>query len=269
MTATIAPIEGTATQRALLEMWTENTGSHFLDSGGAYGRNWERNQGLTVADMMATPGVTLDASWGYVNITVSAFQWLDSFLEHDPRMQRKFELYSTLGDLKDSPWLECAERFAEAAHDRSWEHEDVKVVNTYNGESWLDSVLQYVVFNDSDGVTYALVQYHGGCDIRGGYTKPRAFRVLGEGRYEFYTEGHVSLYCTQHDGKDLGDGLFGRVFDSVHAWDSNSSGIEWVTYGGAFDTPEFEVIEHDDSSENYVACPTCKARMDINVMFGH
>lgn len=31
----------------ICEMLTENTGKHFLDSGGANGRNWQRNQGLT------------------------------------------------------------------------------------------------------------------------------------------------------------------------------------------------------------------------------
>lgn len=267
MTATIAPVEGTATQRALLEMWTENTGSHFLDSGGAYGRNWERNQGLAVADMLAQPDVALDASWGYLGITVSAYHWLDSFLEYDPRMQRKFELYSTLGDLKDTPWLECAERFAAAAHDRSWEHEDWSTYNTYNGESWLDSVLQYVVFTDSDGITYALVQYHGGCDVRGGYTKPRAFRVLGEGRYEFYTEGRVSMHCTAE--RDPNQGELFHVEEDPHIWDSDCGGAEWVTYGGSFDRPDFEVIEQDDRSQNYVACPKCKARMSVYVMFGH
>jgi hypothetical protein len=35
----------TETQTVLLEMFQENTGAHMLDSGGAYGRNWERNQG--------------------------------------------------------------------------------------------------------------------------------------------------------------------------------------------------------------------------------
>lgn len=32
------------TKHLIYEMLTENTGRHMLDSGGAYGRNWERNQ---------------------------------------------------------------------------------------------------------------------------------------------------------------------------------------------------------------------------------
>lgn len=34
----------TSTERVLIAMLTENTGRHMLDSGGAYGRNWERNR---------------------------------------------------------------------------------------------------------------------------------------------------------------------------------------------------------------------------------
>jgi len=36
----------------LAGMFTENTGRHMLDSGGAYGRNWEHNQGRTTADFL-------------------------------------------------------------------------------------------------------------------------------------------------------------------------------------------------------------------------
>ena len=32
------------TAEVIADMLRENTGKHFLDSGGAYGRHWERNQ---------------------------------------------------------------------------------------------------------------------------------------------------------------------------------------------------------------------------------
>jgi len=139
----VETIEATPTQQALLDMWTENTGRHMLDSGGAYGRNWERNQGLTVADMLAQPQVRMELYPGdYPLIYVSAWHWLEDMLEFDPYMQRVFERYANLEGLRDEPWLECAETFAKAAHDDSWSGDGVQVVNTYNGESWLDSTLQ-------------------------------------------------------------------------------------------------------------------------------
>lgn len=36
------------TAEVIASMLTENTGRHMLDSGGAYGRNWERNHGRDV-----------------------------------------------------------------------------------------------------------------------------------------------------------------------------------------------------------------------------
>jgi hypothetical protein len=44
----------------LFSMFTENTGRHFLDSGGAYGRNWERNQNKAVEDFINQPSAWLD-----------------------------------------------------------------------------------------------------------------------------------------------------------------------------------------------------------------
>src|SRR5690606_23393942 len=34
-----------STEEVLASMLKENTGTHMLDSGGAYGRHWQRNQG--------------------------------------------------------------------------------------------------------------------------------------------------------------------------------------------------------------------------------
>lgn len=267
MTTVIA--EPTATQQVLLDMWTENTGRHMLDSGGAYGRNWERNQGLTVADMLARPPVTMDCNYGYPDITVSAFHWLEDMLEYDPRMQRMYELYDALFT-PDEPWLASAEQFAERANDASWSSEPSRSFNTYNGESWLDSVLQYVTFTDKNGTPYVILQYHGGCDVRGGYTKPRVFQITDtEGHYALYTEGQVSLSCSENYGQSLGDGLFGEVYASIHGWDSHSSGVEWYSYGGWAKGDDFEVIEHDNSDENYVKCPECDGRLTASVFFGH
>ena len=49
-----------STDEVIVAMLTENTGRHFLDSGGAYGRNWERNSGKTVADFKSKPSATLE-----------------------------------------------------------------------------------------------------------------------------------------------------------------------------------------------------------------
>ena len=37
-------------KKTIYKMLTENTGTHFLDSGGGNGRNWQRNQIKTIKD---------------------------------------------------------------------------------------------------------------------------------------------------------------------------------------------------------------------------
>ena len=45
------------TADVIISMLKENTGAHFLDSGGAYGRNWERNQ---ARDFESEPACRVD-----------------------------------------------------------------------------------------------------------------------------------------------------------------------------------------------------------------
>ena len=44
-------------KQVVYSMITENTGRHMLDSGGAYGRHWERNQKLSLDDFESLPAV--------------------------------------------------------------------------------------------------------------------------------------------------------------------------------------------------------------------
>jgi len=167
------------------------------------------------------------------------------------------------------------ERFAEAVDESrfgieaGWNADPHMTVNTYNHESWLDSVLQYVVFS-WEGDDYVLLQYHGGCDVRGGYTAPRAFRLLDD-RYDLYTEGNVTLVCSENHGQSLGEGLFGEAFAPSHMFDSNSSGVEWSDYEGStwYSSNDFVVVEPEDDSEPYVKCPECDGHLSVYVMFGH
>jgi len=47
-------------KQTIAAMMTENTGTNMLDSGGAYGRNWQRNAGMTCNDFDAMPAAILE-----------------------------------------------------------------------------------------------------------------------------------------------------------------------------------------------------------------
>jgi hypothetical protein len=85
---------------------------------------------------------------------------------------------------------------------------DPFVVNTYDGECALDQTLQFLYMAvGSVPERYAerldcgmviLLQIHQGCDVRGGYTNPRAFIApAGEGEYVLYV-ADGSLVCERN-----------------------------------------------------------------------
>ena len=163
-------------------MLTANTGRHFLDSGDAYGRNWEKNQGKTIEDFEAESEERIekliyDTGVEYLR-TVNVFHFLagqGSTLSIDDLCERfnaenwNCEAWDADADV----YGVCKEAWAILEEVGV----DVKSTwNTYNGESDLSQVLQGS-YLDIDGEDYLLVQVHGGCDVRGGYTDAQLFRM--------------------------------------------------------------------------------------------
>lgn len=228
-------------------MLTENTGRHFLDSGGAYGRNFERNAGLTTADFQAQP----DATWGYGGeyAILSLFHFLNHRLDFDAEIQADFDRFAE--ERPDDGWLSLMEDFVAENFPGGMS----AVVNTYNHENSLSQDIQYIVV-DPDGTDYiygndvfVLLQVHGGCDARGGYTAPKAFRVCGEvglfddNDVEFSCDGEAPAQNTSLPG-------FPEPTTTYHSWSYRG---EWIDSNGCCtDDPAFEA---DD--DGVVKCPCC------------
>lgn len=158
------------TQEILAEMLTENTGRGLLDSGDAYGRNWERNQGLTVADFVNSEKVRL-TKYGPA---ASLFHYLNDTLEYAEELDKEFQEWIDDPIRKDNSYLEDSYDWASNFEDSYYPS-----FNSYNGEDILSQGFQVETFS-MDGDDYCCLSIHGGCDIRGGYTKPRIFKILGE-----------------------------------------------------------------------------------------
>lgn len=174
MGQTIKTPKMTLTESILIGMLKENTGAHMLDSGGAYGRNWERNQ---FRDFMSEPECTLSFKYG-IEVTLNVFHWLKERVTYNPMLQSQFTRFAHSKAMEDECWLTCMEAFAERKarkagykpNDEGWPFCE----NTYNHGSLLSQVIQYVQWVDDDGMHVAL-QIHGGCDVRGGYTAAKIF----------------------------------------------------------------------------------------------
>ena len=243
------------TQTVLRAMLTENTGRHMLDSGSAYGRHWEKNQGR---DFENDPVFEIDAyraeDW---YVLISTYHALIRHVEYAPSVDKQFQAY--LEDHPDDSYLRLMEMFAteERSGTGLYGEGSPMMVNTYNHESSLDQTLQYVYWEQS-GEGFVALQIHGGCDVRGGYTRPRIFRT--EGEYFLSMDRDIWAGC-EHD----------------HGWHSDDAGCHFYEgTGGIEDLHEYDILSLEeyrsmepkerkyiedvvvvDTENDEVYCPVC------------
>lgn len=178
-------------------MLTENTGTHFLDSGGTSGRMWQRNGGKCLQDFEDEQPESYQyaADSNEIFRTVSVYHYLTHNLEINDIC---FEFNALNTEPKD--WEADANTdvsiygVSVAAWDYLREFYDVEVSrswNTYNGDSDLSQILQgaNLTINDEE---YILIQIHGGADARGGYTDAKLFKC-GD-----YLDGMIHEYLREY-----------------------------------------------------------------------
>lgn len=185
----------TATEQKLYEMFTENTGVHFLDSGMSEGRHWQQNQKLTLDDFLARPNATLETEYG-TYVTLDLFHFLNDRLtltDKAKQLQTDFEEY--VNDDNSLSFYDC-ETMETFAHYVSELPKQPDTANSYNWDNYLSQVIQYVTF-ELEGSWFVLLQVHGGADVRGGYTRPQVFEMLGE--YAFFDMQDAVIHCTSKD----------------------------------------------------------------------
>lgn len=200
-------------EQTVIDLLTENTGRHFLDSGGNIGRNWQRNQGMTVAVMEDAPSAKLEVyhreGYGYeLSPTVSLYHYLTDRLYLDDHCDE-------FNALPVEDWdggYGISEAGLEWLTERGFELGETH--NSYNYESTLSQVIQWTVA-EYDGQAYALLQVHGGADVRGGYTDAKLFAL--EDEYDFYGTADCGFSVETEDG--------GYLSLSYHG--------EWITEEGS------------------------------------
>lgn len=170
-------------EQTVFDMLTENTGTHMLDSGGAYGRNWQRNQALTLEDFRKRPAATLEISKyerdGKVDYeaipTVDVFHLLTSCLELD-EVCKAFNAMP-VEDWQSDEFYGVSAEGEQWLKDRGFTESDGGCFNTYNWCSNHSQILQGTRLVNEDDEDYLLLQIHGGCDARGGYTDAKLFKM--------------------------------------------------------------------------------------------
>ena len=144
----------------------ENTGSHFLDSGGAYGRHHEN------------PPIDKNGPelvWSEYGVTIDTAHFLDSHLEIDIDIQEKWEKWDN--GRSDLSFFESGDKFMAEKMGYTCHARD----NVCNGENDLSQVYVWEVWTDCEtesdwiypkGDCITVIYIHTGCDVRGGYGRP-------------------------------------------------------------------------------------------------
>jgi hypothetical protein len=180
-------------ENEIYKMLTENTGASFLDSGSAYGRHWQRNSKKTLKDFENEPEVDFELEEdGSVDYTISVYHFLKSRLDDPDDICIKFntlqdndknqeyakhDTYNLYGISVDG-WNYLKTVLQENTENTENYCSLSKWTNTYNYDSNLSQILQFTTLQ-INYKNYVLLQIHGGCDARGGYTDAKLFPITG------------------------------------------------------------------------------------------
>lgn len=169
----------TETEQVIFEMLTENTGTHFLDSGNDSDRHWQRNAQKTIEQFRSEPFQNIDEKYG--DVSLSIFHYLNEHLKFSKGLNLDFQEFAQ--DYSDEGWLQIIELWldnmgveneGEFYSDARWQF------NTYNFDGCLLSqTLQGNIFGFGKSY-YVVLQIHGWADVRGGYSAPKVFKLFSD-----------------------------------------------------------------------------------------
>ena len=201
------------TNELIYSMLVENTGSHMCDSGGAYGRHHERNASKTIEDFEKEAEEEIIVGKYGLERNVSVYHYLNG-LTTDNICREFNELNTNPDDWEaddEDGYLYGVSREAWDYLKCSFDVEIERGFNTYNGDSDLSQTLQGSTLTINDEYYY-LIQIHGGCDVRGGYTDAKLFAC------DTYSDGMIHEYLQEwkHEDdilEDLEEGYLTAVDD--------------------------------------------------------
>ena len=185
-------------EETIVAMLTENTGTHMLDSGGAGGRHWQRNQQKSLEDFENEPRmILLDEDTDYPYYVKSTFHHLIDSCTYLPYENEK--LFDWVNEDKyhysnnpEGRSLDCLydiEKYMELRFFDDFDHSrGTEVTNTFNHECSLDQTLLYITVGDTYECDRIALSIHNGADVRGGYTDYKIFKIEPDLFYSWYEE---------------------------------------------------------------------------------
>jgi hypothetical protein len=170
-------------QKVVSEMMKQDTGKHYLDSGGYGGRRW---QILANVDLTQLPRAWVDED-GY---NKSMFWHLVDNIDSVADIDADYLKYDA--EHTDVSWMETFEEWCK--------EKNIEVLDSMlsiDHETVLDGIFQAWNIEDSEGWSYTVISTHNGADYRGGYSQPRIFNAVWDDIIGGINDG--ALYCSNKE----------------------------------------------------------------------
>ncbi len=156
------------------ELMTEEIGKSILDSGSAYGYHYEENRANPPAKQ---PKYDVEDWNGVPLITKNLYHILVSAVDCDPATYTLTGMLREFMEAEDLYPVEAMEEFPGFLQEEcGWDsYVEWGVLNTYNYCYPVSQGIQGMDLTITSGPLvgdYVILQIHGGCDVRGGYTLP-------------------------------------------------------------------------------------------------
>jgi hypothetical protein len=181
--------EDERTRARIAKMLREDTGRDLCDSGGIYGRHWERNQGRDFegepevrwsgamrVDLNGDPTLDLD-------LTVSTYKHLLQFLSVTPvseEFQSRFESFAGQQP-EDEAWEDLLDKFMGDSALKT------ELIDSFGLDPCIEGSLDqpYLMWHFRQDLVdgpedIVIIRSHNGCDMRGGFSSPYFFSIALE-----------------------------------------------------------------------------------------
>ena len=228
-------------KKLIARLLKQETGRHFLDSGSAYGRHWERNANKTDEDLLAWD-FNLEVRPNYFQVSRNIANYLYEAFDFDRHHTTKLMEFSRSKKFADENWYTCLRAYIESVGGDFGSYAG----NTYNRQSFLTQCIAFeqVDLPDRCGEYYA-VCIHQGCDIRGGYGE----YFIAEATDEMHMDAHATLYC-KNDHQFYTDDTY-RWYPEYEPWGNH-----------CYTDDDFKIASNAHSW--WVQCPICKCKLDVH-----
>ena len=169
------------TKEIIYNMLIENTGKHFLDSGGANDRHWQRNNLKTIDDFdMEEEIQIMDKDSKYPYLFKSLYHHLINSCEYLEKDNKDFINWINQNPYswRENPEGRCAGSMYDVEEYMSLTYgDDIRTEYTFNYDNNLSQDIQFMTVGDTYDCNIIALAIHNGADARGGLTDYKIFRI--------------------------------------------------------------------------------------------